>query len=92
MACGAKDEIFVRSMLTQQTPPPCPKHPDAAEHRMIRAISQFQRHMTEADKLADAEARWGPEVEAAMGPEPDVGSYARRYERLAKDLPNAQDV
>jgi hypothetical protein len=40
-----------------------------------------------ADQLAEAEAKFGQEVDAAMGPEPDVGRLARRYESLAKDLP-----
>jgi hypothetical protein len=54
---------------------------------MVRALSTFARHLTLADQMAEAEAKYGKEVDAAMGPSPDVGKYARRYERLAKDLP-----
>jgi hypothetical protein len=45
-----------------------------------------------ADQLVEAEAKFGKEVDAAMGVEPDVGRYAERYERLAKNLPSANDL
>lgn len=54
---------------------------------MERVVSPFARHLTLKDKIAEAEAKWGKEVDAAMGPPPDVGKYARRYEQLAKGLP-----
>jgi putative FmdB family regulatory protein len=85
--CGARDEVFARSMNTEVQAPPCPAHPGEPNHQMVRAISQFQRHLTEQDKIAEAEARWGSEIDAAMGPAPDVDRYARRYDELAKDLP-----
>ncbi|HMO54782.1 MAG TPA: hypothetical protein PJ994_09785 [Tepidiformaceae bacterium] len=50
-------------------------------------MSSFVRHLTEGDKLAEAEATYGAEVEAAMGSEPDIGRLARRYDRLSSDLP-----
>jgi hypothetical protein len=54
---------------------------------MKRIVSKFVRHKTIGDQLEEAEAKYGKEVEAAMGAEPDVGKYARRYESLAKNLP-----
>ena len=54
---------------------------------MRRIVSKFAQHKTVADQVADAEAKWGKEVDAAMGTEPDVGRMARRYESLAKGLP-----
>lgn len=54
---------------------------------MVRIVSGFARHLTLKDKIAEAEAKWGKEVDAAMGPPPDVGKYARRYEQLSKGLP-----
>jgi hypothetical protein len=59
---------------------------------MQRVVSLFARHLTVADQLAEAEAKWGKEVDAAMGPEPDVGRLARRYGELAKDLPAPDDL
>ena len=50
-------------------------------------MSVFAHHLGFATKLSEAEATYGKEVDAAMGPEPDVGKAARDYERLAKDLP-----
>lgn len=44
------------------------------------------------DQLAKHEAKFGKEVDAAMGPEPDVGRYARRYESLSKRLPVPGDL
>jgi hypothetical protein len=54
---------------------------------MVRAMSKFARHLTEADQIAEAESKFGKEVDAAMGAEPDVGRLARRYDRLAGSLP-----
>lgn len=90
--CGAMTEVFTRTVLAQVEPPPCP-HAAAGErgHEMRRVVSAFVRHQTLKDKIAEAEAKYGKEVDAAMGPAPDVGRYARRYEQLAKDLPPEPD-
>jgi len=84
-ACQSRDEVFVRSVNSPVPAPAC--HTQGCKGEMQRVVSKFTRHFTTADQLAQAEARWGKEVDAAMGPEPDVGRYARRYEALAKDLP-----
>ncbi len=54
---------------------------------MDRAFSPFARHLTTKDKLAEAEAKFGKEVDDVMGPESDFASHVRRYDRLSKDLP-----
>lgn len=90
--CGAVEEVFKRSMQTDMEPPPCPNKGKERGHEMRRIVSKFARHLTMADQLAEAEAKWGKEVDAAMGPEPDVGKYAKRYERLAGGLPKADDL
>jgi len=54
---------------------------------MVRVMSTFARRLTEADKLAEAEAQYGAEVEAVMGNGPDVARLARRYDTLSVDLP-----
>jgi putative FmdB family regulatory protein len=90
--CGARDEVFARSMSAEVKTPLCPKGGGKAGHAMQRVVSGFARHLTSADQLAEAEAKWGKEVNAAMGPEPDVGKYARRYESLSKNLPKKEDL
>lgn len=90
--CGARDEVFTRSVQVEVVPPSCPKAAGATGHEMRRVVSTFARHLTMADQVAEAEAKWGKEVDAAMGPEPDVGKYAERYERLAKNLPAKDDL
>lgn len=85
--CGAMAEVFTRTVLAQVEPPPCPAAGRQRGHEMRRVVSAFVRHQTLKDKIAEAEAKYGKEVDAAMGPPPDVGKYARRYEKLAKDLP-----
>lgn len=86
--CGAREEVFTRSIGAEVAAPRCPRAAKGERgHRMERIVSPFARHLTDADKLAEAEAKFGKEVDAAMGPEPDVGKMARRYEELAKDLP-----
>lgn len=85
--CGARDEVFVRSVNADVTPPACPKASSESDHVMQRIVSPFARHLTMADQLAEAEAKFGKEVDAVMGPEPDVDRYARRYEQLAGGLP-----
>jgi putative FmdB family regulatory protein len=90
--CGARDEVFVRSMSSEVPPPRCPAAKGARGHTMQRVVSKFARHLTLTDQIAEAEANYGAEVDAAMGPEPDVGRYARRYEQLAADLPAPDDL
>jgi putative FmdB family regulatory protein len=83
--CEAREEVFSRSVGAKAEAPVCNRC--KGKPVMVRAISKFARHLTEGDKLAEAEAKFGKEVDAAMGPQPDIGRMARRYERLAKDLP-----
>ena len=90
--CGARDEVFTRSVQAEVVPPSCPTAPGATGHEMKRIVSPFARHLTAADQLAEAEAKFGKEVDAAMGPEPDVGRMARRYDSLAKNLPGPADL
>ena len=85
--CNAKDSVFVRSVSSDVPTPKCPNAACKKSKPMVRAMSPFARHLTEADQLAEAEAKFGKEVDAAMGPGPDVGRLARRYDRLASDLP-----
>jgi putative FmdB family regulatory protein len=89
--CGARTEVFVRRATSDVPVPSCPQAASGGEHVMVRVVSSFARHLTLKDKIAEAEAKFGKEVDAAMGPEPDVGKYARRYEQLAKDLPPYRD-
>lgn len=84
--CGARLEKYARRPEGVE-PPACPNSGGSTGHRVRRIVSPFVRHMTEGDKLAEAEAKWGAEVESVMGAGPDVASLARRYERLSKDLP-----
>ncbi len=90
--CGAKDEVFTRSVHAELPPRSCPKSPGEPGHEMRRIVSPFARHRTVADQLAEAEARFGSEVDAAMGAHPDVGRMARRYDALAKNLPRPGDL
>lgn len=85
--CGARDEVFVRAVTTDVHAPTCPNAASDSGHEMQRVISRFARHYDATDKLAQAEAKFGKQVEGVMGPGPDVGRMARRYEKLAKDLP-----
>ena len=91
--CGARDEVFTRSVNAEVKAPKCP----AAEkgergHTMQRIVSKFARHLTLADQIVEAEAKYGAEVDASMGPSPDIGKYARRYDDLAKNLPSTKDM
>ncbi len=90
--CGATDEIFLRRIQADVPIPPCPDAKGEAGHVMKRRVSKFAQHKTVADQLVEAEAKFGKEVDAAMGAEPDVGRYARRYEELARGLPGADDL
>ncbi len=85
--CGSREEIFRRTVTADIETPPCPRAGAEAGHQMRRVVSKFAQHKTVADQLAEAEAKWGKEVESVMGPGPDVGRFARRYDQLAKDLP-----
>jgi putative FmdB family regulatory protein len=90
--CGARDEVFARSVSATVTVPRCPRGGDEPGHAMERIMSGFARHLTDGDRLAEAEAKWGAEVESVMGPGPDVGRNARIYDQLAKDLPTKEDA
>jgi putative FmdB family regulatory protein len=89
--CGARDEVFTRSVKAEVAAPACPQAGRETGHTMERVVSPFARHMTMKDQVAEAEAKWGKQVNDAMGPGPDVGKYARRYSELAKDLPPEND-
>ena len=86
-ACGARAEVFHRRISDEVAPPVCPEAGDEPGHVMRRAVSRFAAHKDFASKLEEAEATYGKEVDAAMGSTADVDRYAKRYERLAKDLP-----
>jgi len=90
--CGATEEVFTRNLQAEVKVPACPKAGREKGHEMRRIVSKFAQHRTVADQIAEAEAKYGKEVDAAMGSEPDVGKYARRYDRLAKGLPKAEDL
>ena len=85
--CGARDEVFRQRMTSDIEPPSCPRTPDDESHTMTRVMSGFAHHLSFATKVAEAEATYGAEVDAAMGPEPDIGKYARQYDEASKDLP-----
>ncbi|MCY3603024.1 MAG: hypothetical protein OXH12_08075 [Chloroflexi bacterium] len=84
--CGAREEVFRQRMTSDVEPPPCPEAPEDGECRMTRVMSGFAHHLSFATKVAEAEATYGAEVDAAMGPDPDIGKFARRYDEAAKDL------
>lgn len=88
--CGARDEVFKQRMTSDIEPPPCPDPPEDGECRMTRVMSGFAHHLSFATKVAEAEATYGAEVDAAMGPEPDIGKFARQYDEAAKDLPPSE--
>lgn len=90
--CGARDEVFTRTVQAEVKIPPCPNAGGETGHEMRRIVSKFAQHKTVADQLEEAEAKFGKEVDAAMGPTPDVGRYARRYEQLAANLPSESDL
>jgi putative FmdB family regulatory protein len=84
--CGAREEVFARSFKSEVAPPACKAAGREKGHNMQRVMSGFIRQRTLGDQLAEAEAKWGKEVESSMGPGPDVGKLARRYETLTKDM------
>jgi len=92
--CGSRAEVFARRMDAIVAPPVCPAATgrDGGAHEMQRVVSSFQRHLTEADKVAEAEAKYGKEVDAALGATPDVGKLSRRYDSVAKGLPRTEDA
>ena len=85
--CGSRDEVFARSISAPVVVPKCKAAGRERGHEMQRIMSKVIRQKTLSDQLADAEAKYGAEVEAALGPGPDVGKLARRYDSLAQDLP-----
>ena len=88
--CGADESLFVRSMSATVTAPVCPDVRCKKTQPMARALSKFARHLTEGDQMVEAEAKWGKQMDSIMGPKPDIGRMARRYDRLAKDLPPSE--
>lgn len=85
--CGSHEEIFKRAVTANIEAPKCPNAANEPGHDMRRIVSKFSQHRTVADQLAEAEAKYGKEVDAAMGATPDVGRYARRFDKLAAGLP-----
>ena len=85
--CGARAEVFRQRMTSDIEPPPCPAAPDDGEHQMRRVMSGFAHHLSFATKVAEAEATYGAEVDAAMGSDTEIEKYASRYEQASKDLP-----
>jgi putative FmdB family regulatory protein len=91
--CGAKQEVLVRSLSAEVKVPKCPKAEKGTRgHTMERILSPFVRQYTEVDKLSQAEARWGSEVESMYAPSPDIARNARVYGDLSKDLPSKEDA
>lgn len=89
MKCGRREEVFLRSMNTEAKAPLCTCN--GARKRgvaMERAMSSFVRQLTLQEQSELAEAKWGKEVDAAMGGAPDsIDDHAARYDTLARDLP-----
>lgn len=85
--CGSRAEVFARSISSPVSAPKCENAGRERGHEMQRIMSKVIRQKTLSDQLAEAEAKYGKEVESALGNTPDVGKLARRYEKLAKDLP-----
>lgn len=90
--CESKTEVFVRSVSSAVVAPMCSREScQGAGQPMVRAMSKFARHLTEGDKLAEAEAKWGKEVNNVLGASPDIDTITNRYAALAKDLPPPDD-
>lgn len=83
--CEARTEVFSRSVNAPVESPVCTEK--GCDTEMLRTVSAFARHLTMKDKIVEAEAKFGKEVDDAMGPESDFAVQARRYDRLSKDLP-----
>ena len=91
--CGAREEVLVRSLNAEAKIPACPKAEKGSRgHSMERILSPFVRQYTEGEKLEQAEARWGSEVESMYAPSPDIARNSRVYEELSKDLPSKEDA
>lgn len=92
--CGSRTEVFARRIDVSLPPPACPasRGDQSGNHEMQRVVSPFQRRLTEADKIAEAEAKYGKEVDAVLGASPDVGKLSRRYDKLAGGLPRREDT
>lgn len=88
--CEARETVFKRTVTAEVEPPQCPNDGCVKSERMVRAVTKFVRHLNDVDKVAEAEAKFGKEVDAAMGPDRDIGYLARRYEKLAADLPPSE--
>ncbi len=89
--CGGRETVFKRA-VTADVPAPVCSHCSAGPERMTRAVTKFAQHKTLLDQVADAESKFGKQMDAVMGPKPDIGKYARRYDQLAKDLPNPENL
>ena len=86
--CESKDDLFVRSLGSPVVAPACRKKGCAnSGSPMVRAMSKFARHLTESDKMVEAEGKWGKEVNHVLGASPDIDTITNRYARLSKDLP-----
>jgi putative FmdB family regulatory protein len=86
--CGARKEVFLRSMNAEAKAPVCDCNGTRKRGiRMDRAMSAFARHRTLKDQMAEAEARFGKEVDDAMGASPDIDKHAQHYDQVAKELP-----
>ena len=83
--CGSRTEVFARTVASPLTAPACTR--SGCNGEMRRVPSPFARHLTTQDKIVEAEAKFGKEVDDAMGPEMDIGHHVRRYDALARDLP-----
>ena len=90
--CDARTETFVKRIPDVIELPNCTEAKGKSGHQMVQMMSLFQRHLTHRDQIEEAEAKYGKEVDAAMGPEPDVGKYARRYAERAANLPPPDSV
>lgn len=91
--CGAREEVLVRSIGAEAKAPACPKAKKGERgHSMQRILSQFARQYTDSEKLEQAEARWGSEVDDIYAPSPDIARNARYYDELSKDLPSKEDA
>ncbi|MFQ5382009.1 MAG: hypothetical protein ACE5EF_10355 [Dehalococcoidia bacterium] len=84
-ACQSRREILYRTVPDEVEVPHC-ESPDCGA-LMARTFSPFARHLTMKDKLVEAEARFGKEVDDVMGPESDFASHVDRYDSLSKGLP-----
>ena len=85
--CGSRGEVFARSISAPVVTPKCAAAGRERGHEMQRIMSKIIRQKTLSDQLAEAEAKYGDEVNAVLGDGPDVGRMTRRYNALSKDLP-----